>query len=174
MGHIARWLPWVAAFAIVGQSGASQSSSDVQAIEQGRYLFLLDDQDRQAIRRDALQYLARVDQGATDRAAMTELFDESPCAGRQGLVRDQFVANIGRARGALGAPLRRTLESVSGGFRLLPASPRESRYAIAVFDVTFAESKLFQTEQVTLEFFPERQRWGFCGYYLGVKPYYVY
>lgn len=155
-------------------SSAANLHDDKSAQEQRRYLFLLDEKDRLAVRQDAMVHLARLDVAVNNPAALATFFDESDCMRRQGIKKSRFVEAVQRMRAIAKVPTSRSLDAVSGGFRRLPSSPDESRYAIAVFDSTYADLKVFQTEQVTLEWSSKSGHWNFCGYYLGVKPYYVY
>lgn len=155
-------------------SVAASLHDDESAEEQRRYLFLLHEKDRVAVRHDAMVYLARLDAAVNNPTALATLFDEFDCMRRQGMKKSRFVEAVQRMRATAKIPTSRTLDAVSGGFRRLPSSLDESRYAIAVFDATYAELQIFQTEQVTLEWSSKSERWDFCGYYLGVKPYYVY
>lgn len=144
-----------------------------ESSDQRDYLFLLDDKDRSQARDAAFDYLARIDTATGSRGVLEKLFSDSPCLAEHGASQPVFVREIIETRAGKGLPNRRVLEAVNGGFRWLPSSKRASQYAIAAFDVTYTESALWLTEQVTLER-GAAGAWSFCGYYLGPKPFYKY
>jgi hypothetical protein len=156
-----------------GGASFAQTAAAAHGIEQGDFLFWMDDSARAAARQAAESMAASLDSPPAQLVDSAKRLYAAGARQLQGRFKaDEFATRVAQGRGALGMLRHRAFQGVEGGFRMLPNLP-DGEYCIAIFDLLFENQRLLVTEQFTLSRNAAGE-WQLANYYLGEKPFYRY